>query len=118
MWNILSFNTFITQNILIFIYYIGAVIFPVMIYLFRNYLITNISWFKTLYKKIEKFYISFPTSKKRVFWIVFWIIFVCAELFWRMMFETMIGYFDMHDYLHMISQHIQNFNFSGGALGR
>lgn len=26
------------------------------------------------------------------------------ELFWRMMFEAMIGYFDMHDYLQHLSK--------------
>jgi hypothetical protein len=31
-------------------------------------------------------------------------IIVMGELFLRMFFEMLIGYFDMHDYLHMIAK--------------
>ncbi|BCD67237.1 hypothetical protein NitYY0918_C0108 [Nitratiruptor sp. YY09-18] len=31
--------------------------------------------------------------------------FLCAELCWRMVFEAMIGYFDMHDFLYEIYKH-------------
>ena len=83
MWDIVTFNSFITQDVLIFFYYIGVVIIPIVLYYFRE----------NLTKK-------FPWSN----WIIFIIFFVCIELFWRMFFEMMIGYFDMHDYLYEISK--------------
>ncbi|WP_456434001.1 DUF4282 domain-containing protein [Nitratifractor sp.] len=31
--------------------------------------------------------------------------FLCLELLWRMLFEGMIAYFDMHEYLRQIMLH-------------
>ena len=80
--DILSFNAFITQDILIFFYYIGVIALPVLLYYLRDSLFTT----------------------KKFFWFVFILLFVCIELCWRMLFEAMIGYFDMHDYLHVIAE--------------
>jgi len=93
MWDILSFNTFVTQDVLIFFYYIGAVVMPIALYFFKDYLIKQIST-----------HTSFSSNEKKVFWFVAILLFLCMELCWRMMFEAMIGYFDMHDYLHVIAK--------------
>jgi len=87
MWDILNFNSFITQDVLIFFYYIGAVIIPVALYYFREYFIKKFSFLQILNGATK-----------------FIILFICMELCWRMMFEAMIGYFDMHDYLYEISK--------------
>jgi phage-related holin len=108
MMDILSFNTFVTQDILMFFYYVGAVVIPIVLYFFRTYLIDHIALIKTGYEKLYDFYSSFSVTEKKVFWFVMISMFVCMELCWRMMFEAMIGYFDMHDYLHIISQEMQN----------
>jgi len=104
MQDILSFNTFITQDILIFFYYIGAVVMPIVLYFFRDYLSKNISFFKKINDKLHTVYSTLSSSEKIVFWMMFITMFLCMELCWRMMFEAMIGYFDMHDYLYQIAK--------------
>jgi len=104
MWDILSFNTFVTQDVLIFFYYIGAVVIPIALYFFKDYLIKHISLVKSGYEKLYEFYSSFSSNEKKVFWFVVISLFLCMELCWRMIFEAMVGYFDMHDYLHIISK--------------
>ena len=74
MINFLTFNTFITQKVLIIIYYILVFITPYLLFKYK--------------KGINTFLLIF--------------IIVIGELFLRMFFEMLIGYFDMHDYLHMI----------------
>ncbi len=94
MYNFLSFNTFITQDILIFFYYIGALLVPFLLYKYKNKFITNRSFFIKLENK-PKILLTFLG------------ILLLLELFWRMIFEAMIGYFDMHEYLYEIATHIQ-----------
>ena len=107
MWNILNFNTFITQNVLIFFYYIGALLIPAILYFYKDYLIEHISFVKKINNKLHTFYNSFSSSRKILFWMMFVTMFFCIELFWRMIFEAMIGYFDMHDYLYQIAKQIK-----------
>ena len=95
MWDILTFNTFITQKVLILIYYLGAIGVPVLMFVYRKTLLSKFQFLK----KIEPRY---KTNTKTV--ITFIILFLCMELFWRMMFEMIIGYFDMHDYLYQLSR--------------
>jgi len=94
MYDILSFNNFIAQNVLIVFYYIGAVVIPAILYYFKDDAV------KYLDKKGLR--ISLDAKEKKTVFIVFIVIFLCMELCWRMVFEAMIGYFDMHDYLHEI----------------
>jgi len=107
MWDILSFNTFITQDVLIFCYFIGALIIPVVLLFFRRYLIQNILYIEKLNTKIQTFYNSLSKNQKTVAILSFITVFLCMEIFWRMMFEAMIGYFDMHNYLYEISKSIK-----------
>ncbi len=107
MRDILSFNTFVTQDILIFFYYVGAVIMPVVLYVFKGYLIEHISFLKTVNEKLHTLYGAFSSGQKTVFWVMFVIMFLCMELCWRMIFEAMIGYFDMHDYLYQIANRLK-----------
>ena len=93
MWDILSFNTFVTQDVLIFFYYIGALGLPIVVYYYKDYFIRQISK-----------HTSFSSNEKKIFWFVVISLFLCMELCWRMVFEAMIGYFDMHDYLHVIAE--------------
>ncbi|ADN08555.1 DUF4282 domain-containing protein [Sulfurimonas autotrophica] len=104
MWDFLTFNSFITQDVLLFFYYIGALVIPITLYYFRDYLMKNFSLFKTVNDKVKDFYISLSATEQKVFWITFITLFLCMELCWRMIFEAMIGYFDMHDYLYEISK--------------
>jgi len=85
MWDILTFNTFITPDVLIFFYYTGVVFIPIVLWLLRN--------------SIEK-YISLKNRVKMLFVLGF--LLIIFELFLRMIFEMLIGYFDIHNYLHQI----------------
>jgi hypothetical protein len=107
MWDILSFNHFVTQDVLIFFYYIGAIVIPIMLLFFRSYLIENVSYIKKINTKIKNFFSSLNAAQKTVTILSFILLFLCMELCWRMMFEAMIGYFDMHDYLYEISKQIK-----------
>jgi len=85
MKDFLLFNTFITQDILIIIYYLGVLFLPIFLWVYRTYILTII---------LKKDFIS------KIYLIIFILI---LELFWRMMFEAMIGYFDIHNYLEILS---------------
>jgi len=92
MWDILTFNSFVAQDILIFFYYIFALLVPLFLWVLRLYIRRKIS--------VNK-------QHKLITLLTFITIFFCMELFLRMMFEMMIGYFDMHDYLYEISQNLK-----------
>ena len=102
MKEFLTFETFITPSLLIFIYYIGAIVIPIVSW----YLI---HWIKTVYfsKKDTKSkeYVRVPITSRQHFvvYMIFFISFLCMEIFWRMMFEFFIAYFDMHDALMKLS---------------
>ena len=94
MYNFLSFNTFITQDVLVVFYYIGAVLVPFFLYKYNH----------KLTKKSDV--LSQLESRPKVLLTTFGI-FLLLELFWRMFFEMLIGYFDMHEYLYDIATHLQ-----------
>ena len=81
MYDFLTFSRFIAQDILIFFYYVGVSVLPVLFYLFRDRL---------------------PKVESKRFILLFVVAVLFAQIVWRMMFEAMIGYFDMHDYLYEI----------------
>ena len=102
MQDFLLFKTFITPSLLLFIYYIGAVIIPlfswyIAVWIQKNYL-TKVSG--SLKEEITKR----TTAKQRLYTIVAFILcFLCMEIFWRVFFEFFIAYFDMHDALMRIA---------------
>ena len=96
MIDILSFDTLITPNILIFLYYIGAVLVPVLLWSGRLYLRQKFAFLHTL-----------EHEHNILFWIFLVMFFCCVELCWRMMFEMVIAYFDIHNYLYEMSTHIK-----------
>jgi hypothetical protein len=86
MWNFLSFETFITQDILIIVYYIGLFFSPLLLWIFR--------------KKAKNI---LKSDNRVLIFIILFTIFLIMQLMWRMMFEAMIGYFDIHNYLQIIA---------------
>jgi len=86
----LSFEYFITPQILIVFYYMGVFFLPFIVWKYR--------------KKLTSFYQSSEYENKLIVLLILIFIFCMMQLFWRMMFEMMIGYFDIHNYLHDISQ--------------
>jgi len=94
MQDFLTFKTFLTPTLLLIFYYFGAIIIPVVSYSIAK-------WVKSSYFKKEnsdnKMTVT-PKQKRSIVGIAL-LCFLCMELFWRVMFEFFIAYFDMHDAL-------------------
>ena len=80
MIDFLTFKTFITPTIMIFFYYIGAILVPIFIYRRQKFI-------------LKKLAINYYSKAILI------AIFIMLEIMWRMMFEVVIGYFQMHDAL-------------------
>ena len=91
MQDFLTFQTFITPKILILFYYIGAVAMPL------------VAWSASWWLK-RRYFPDYKLPKQIYLYIIFLLCFLCMELFWRMMFEFLIAYFDMHDALMRMSR--------------
>ena len=90
MLDFLTFKTFISPSILIVFYYIGAVFVPILsFYLARRFKNTYFSSV-TLSLSLQHYLLTIG---------LFLLTFLMLEVFWRMMFEMLIAYFDMHDAL-------------------
>ena len=91
MQDFLTFQTFITPKILLIFYTIGALIVPLF------------GWYLLRYLK-RRFFPDLVIPKKIYLYLVMLLCLLCMELFWRMIFEVMIAYFDMHDALMRMSR--------------
>jgi len=85
MIDFLTFKTFITPTVLIFFYYIGAILVPIFIYHRQKYILNKLS--------INKINLKISTK------LILIAFFIILEIMWRMMFEVMIGYFQIHNAL-------------------
>ena len=103
MWDFLTFQTFIAQDILIIIYYFGAVAIPIFLWHSKGYLQRRFALFAQTGKVLKQQFDTLGIQNRIIVLLGFLAIFLCMELCWRMMFEMMIGYFDMHDYLQTIA---------------
>jgi len=107
MIDILTFSTFITPNILIIFYYIGAVIIPLLLWFSKKKIFQKISFLQSAEDRVVRFYLSRPKRDQLLAIVFFVLLFLFLELFWRMMFEMMIGYFDIHNYLYEIAKNLE-----------
>jgi len=102
MQDFLTFQTFITPTLLIVMYYTGAVLIPILSWYLARWI--KRSYFSDLSGEIKKVIQTTTTPKQRfIVWIVFLIAFLCMEIFWRVIFEFFIAYFDMHDALMQLN---------------
>jgi Mn2+/Fe2+ NRAMP family transporter len=94
MREFLTFQSFISPTLLIILYYLGAVVIP-----FISFYISK--WVKSRYLKDIDIKLDkvIPLKKRLLFLSVIVLCFLCMELFWRVMFEFFIAYFNMHDAL-------------------
>lgn len=102
MQDFLLFKTFVTPSLLLIIYYIGAVLIPVLSWYLVSWIYKKyLSQVSGLVKEEIK---QRTTQKQRIYaTVTFVLCFLCMEIFWRMMFEFFIAYFDMHDALMRMS---------------
>lgn len=88
----LTFDSFISIHLLIAAYYAGVVFIPLLAIANRNYLL----------KWIHAFEEKYGFSKRKLF-LFLGLFFIIFQIVWRMMFEMIIGYFQMHDYLRQLA---------------
>ncbi len=98
MIDFLTFQTFITPTLLILMYYIGAILIPLVSWYLASWI--QKSYFAEVSNKIKEEITTKTTAKQRfMFYTAFILCFLCMEILWRVMFEFFIAYFDMHDAL-------------------
>ncbi len=102
MRDFLTFQTFITPTLLIFMYYVGAILIPIVSWYLARWI--QKSYFQELSKSLKEVVDVKITGKQRfIIYAVFIFCFLFMEIFWRMMFEFFIAYFDMHDALMQLT---------------
>ena len=100
----LSFKRFISIEVLIFFYYSGAVILPVLLWylskwLMRKYQLADEAG-KLLQATASKvLWPSLNKNQKIQLTALFVTMFLLMELFWRMLFEFLIAYIQIRDAL-------------------
>ena len=96
----LTFKTFISTEVLIIFYYIGALILPVGLWILLTRLVRKYRFLDTAYESGKEMIWKSLTKKQQTKLVSFFITaFLFMELFWRMLFEFLIAYMQMRDAL-------------------
>jgi hypothetical protein len=96
----ITFKSFISTEVLIVFYYIGAIILPVGTWYFVTWLIRKYVFFNIAYEEGKERFWKALTPKQKSKIIIFFITsFFFMELFWRMLFEFLIAYMQIRDAL-------------------
>ncbi len=96
----LTFKSFISTEVLIVFYYLGAVILPVGIWTFLTWLIKKYRFVNRAYENGKEKIWKLLNRKQQAKLVAFFITsFLFMELFWRMFFEFLIAYMQMRDAL-------------------
>ena len=98
MQDFLTFKTFLTPTLLLIAYYIGAIVIPVASYGLAKWI--SSTYFKDVSTQIKG---SLSQKQRIILFGIALFCFLCMEIFWRVMFEFFIAYFDMHDALMKLS---------------
>ena len=96
----LTFKSFISTEVLILFYYIGAIILPVVTWHLVTSLYKKYEFINTAYEKEKEAVWKRLNKKHKNMLIIFFITsFIFMELLWRMMFEFLIAYMQIRDAL-------------------
>ena len=96
----ITFNSFISTQVLIIFYYIGALILPVGIWILLTRLIGKYRFLNATYENGKEVIWNTLNKKQQAKLIAFFIsCFLFMELFWRMLFEFLIAYMQIRDAL-------------------
>ena len=99
----LTFKSFISTEVLIIFYYLGALILPIGLWLLVTWLIRKYKLFTTAYESGKEIIWKSLNRKQKTKLIGFFITsFLFMEIFWRMLFEFLIAYMQMRDALLQI----------------
>ena len=100
MMDFLTFKSFISTEILIIFYYLGALILPIAVWHQHTWLFRKFRLLNTAYENGKEFLWKSLNRQQQTKFIVFFVIsFLFIELFWRMFFEFLIAYMQMRDAL-------------------
>ncbi len=93
MYDFLTFKTFIAPTVLLVCYYLGAVFMP----LASIYMVRKLApYFGQATREVAA---RIPEKYRNRLYFAMFMAFICMEIIWRMMFETMIAYFQMRQAL-------------------
>jgi len=96
----LTFKSFISVEVLILFYYIGALILPVSIWLLMRWVIRKYHFLNNTYESgKEVLWKSLTIKQQAKLTAIFITCFLFMELFWRMLFEFLIAYMQIRDAL-------------------
>ena len=99
----LAFKSFISTEVLIIFYYLGALILPIGVWLLLTWLIQKYRLLNTAYESGREIIWKSLSRKQQAKIVVFFVTsFLFMELFWRMFFEFLIAYMQMRDALLQI----------------
>ena len=100
MLDFLTFQSFISLPALIVFYYLGALILPFITWHFCLKLIKKLNILHITLKKGQQLaWQTLDTKQQAIMLLLFILMIGMAELFWRMMFEFLIAYMQIHDAL-------------------
>jgi len=96
----LTFKSFISTEVLIIFYYLGAVIMPIGIWLLLTWLLQKYRLLNQAYENGKEIIWKSLNKEQKTKLLAFFVIsFLFMELFWRMLFEFLIAYMQMRDAL-------------------
>jgi len=94
----LTFKSFISTEALILFYYLGALVLPIAMWVFLNWLIRRYRFLNTSYETGKQMIWQSLNTKQQIKLVALFIFcFLFMELFWRMLFEFLIAYMQMRD---------------------
>ena len=98
------FKSFISIEVLIIFYYIGAIILPIIVWVYSKPLIKKYQLFSESYFKGKDFLWRLLNKKQKVKLIGLFIpFFIFVQLLWRILFEFLIAFMQIHDALLKIN---------------
>jgi len=96
----LTFDRFISTQVLIAFYYLGAIVMPIGLWISIKWLIHKYDFLNTgLETGKTLFWKSLSNEQQLKLSIILVICFLFMELFWRMLFEFLIAYMQIRDAL-------------------
>jgi len=105
--NFLTFKTFISPSMLILMYYFGVVVMPFLSWLLARWLFKKFDLLASIQQElkvgVKSLYQSLSTKNKILLISLLVSSFIMMEIIWRMMFETLLAYYQMRDYLQALS---------------
>jgi hypothetical protein len=102
MLDILTFDKFIAKEFFIIFYYMGAIFMPFFIIFNRLYLRKRFNFIDRICNTLLSLFKKLPKKEQIKSVIFMFILFVILEIFWRVAFEFIIGYFKVIENLELI----------------